>query len=63
MSSPISACGTGRQTAPSDEACNTDVTNFPADPDLAAVVTAWPALPAAIRAGILAMIQAAKGGG
>jgi hypothetical protein len=30
------------------------------DADLAAVVDAWPALPAAIRAGILAMIRAAK---
>jgi hypothetical protein len=28
-------------------------------PDLAAVVTAWPALPEAIRAGILAMVKAA----
>jgi hypothetical protein len=32
----------------------------PLDPDLAAVVDAWPALPAAIKAGILAMIRAAK---
>lgn len=31
-------------------------------PDLAGVVDAWPSLPPAIRAGILAMIQAAKGG-
>jgi len=31
-------------------------------PDLVEVVNAWPALPPAIRAGILAMIQAAKGG-
>ena len=30
------------------------------DPDLAAVVEAWPGLPAAIKAGILAMIGAAK---
>jgi hypothetical protein len=28
------------------------------DPDLAAIVNAWPELPAAIRAGILAMIRA-----
>ncbi len=28
------------------------------DPDLAAVVDAWPGLPEAIRAGILAMIRA-----
>ena len=35
------------------------------DPDLAAVVDAWPDLPEAIRAGILAMVKAAlgKGGG
>lgn len=34
--------------------------NGPFDADLAAVVTAWPTLPAAIKAGILAMIGAAK---
>jgi hypothetical protein len=32
------------------------------DPDLAAVVDAWPTLPAAIKAGILAMIGAAEQG-
>ena len=31
----------------------------PLDPDLGAVVAAWPNLPAAIKAGILAMIRAA----
>lgn len=30
------------------------------DADLARIVDAWPALPAAIKAGILAMIQAAS---
>jgi len=30
-----------------------------ADPDLAAVVSAWPGLPEALRAGILAMVKAA----
>jgi hypothetical protein len=30
------------------------------DPGLAAVVEAWPMLPEAIRAGIVAMIRAAK---
>ena len=30
------------------------------DTDLARVLDAWPALPAAIRAGILAMIEAAR---
>jgi len=30
------------------------------DPDLAVVVEAWPKLPEAIRAGILAMIRAAE---
>jgi len=30
------------------------------DPDLAAVVEAWPELPDAIRAGILAMVKAAN---
>lgn len=32
-----------------------------ADADLQAVIDAWPAMPAPIRAGILAMIRAAKG--
>ncbi|MGO9601622.1 MAG: hypothetical protein ACLP7Q_26910 [Isosphaeraceae bacterium] len=32
----------------------------PADPELAAVVAAWPGLPEAIRAGILAMVKAAR---
>jgi hypothetical protein len=31
------------------------------DPDLAAVVAAWPELPEAIRAGIVAMVMAAAG--
>lgn len=34
----------------------------PTDPDLSAVVTAWPALPPAIRAGILAMVRASGSG-
>jgi hypothetical protein len=33
----------------------------PAAPDLAAVVSAWPGLPEALRAGILAMVKAAGG--
>jgi len=32
------------------------------DPELAAVVDAWPSLPAAIKADILAMIRAADSG-
>lgn len=37
-----------------------DSATDPMDPELAAVVDAWPALPAAIKAGILAMVRAAK---
>jgi hypothetical protein len=33
----------------------------PDDPELAALVAAWPTLPEAIRAGILAMVRAAGG--
>jgi hypothetical protein len=33
-----------------------------ADADLAAVMEAWPALSPAMRAGILAMVRAAKAG-
>jgi hypothetical protein len=32
------------------------------DPDLAAVVDAWPDLPEAIKDGIVAMVKAASGG-
>jgi hypothetical protein len=32
------------------------------DPGLAAVVAAWPELPEAVRAGIVAMVKAAAGG-
>jgi hypothetical protein len=32
------------------------------DPDLAAVVAAWPELPVAIRQGIVVMVKAATGG-
>jgi len=31
----------------------------PTDPDLVALVAAWPALPSAVRAGIVAMVRAA----
>jgi hypothetical protein len=33
----------------------------PADPDLRAIVEAWPTMPEPIKAGILAMVKAAKG--
>jgi hypothetical protein len=32
---------------------------LPADPELAAVIDAWDRLPEAVRAGIVAMVQAA----
>ena len=32
----------------------------PNDPDLAAVLDAWPELPEAIKAGIMAMVRAAR---
>jgi hypothetical protein len=34
-----------------------------ADPDLAAMMSAWPSLPEAIKTGILAMVKAAAGKG
>ncbi|MGO8903887.1 MAG: hypothetical protein ACLQU5_36960 [Isosphaeraceae bacterium] len=33
---------------------------LPDNPDLAAVVAAWPSLPEAIKAGIVAMVKAAR---
>ena len=35
----------------------------PTDPELAAIAAAWPDLPPAIRAGIVAMVKAARPGG
>jgi hypothetical protein len=34
---------------------------FPSDPELLRLIDAWPALPAPLRAGILAMIDSVKG--
>jgi hypothetical protein len=36
-----------------------DCQTAPIDPDLAVVIAAWARLPAAVRAGIVAMVQAA----
>jgi hypothetical protein len=41
-------------------ATETATRHLPDDSNLAAVVAAWPALPEAIRAGILAMVEAAS---
>ena len=39
--------------------CGTpDAAADPIDPDLQAIVDAWPAIPKAVKAGILAMIEA-----
>ena len=40
--------------------CATEQPATPADPDLADLLAVWPDLPAAIRAGILALVKAAK---
>jgi hypothetical protein len=45
---------TAAKAAPKPRSAEPDV-----DPDLAAVNAAWPTLPEAIRAGILAMVRAA----
>jgi hypothetical protein len=50
---------TGVSDQSSAESGALDPQNAILDPELAAVVEAWPALPEAIRAGILAMIRAA----
>ena len=36
------------------------VTSVPTDPDLAALVAAWPKLPEALKAGIVAMVKAVR---
>ena len=45
------------------ERCTPRCTLAPADPALSAVVEAWSSLPPAVRAGILAMVEASKGPG
>lgn len=51
------------ENADSGEARNTGATPGPkSDPDLARLVAAWPDLPPAVRAGILAMVASTKGG-
>jgi hypothetical protein len=47
-------------TQNASHSCQPYVTDVP---DLAAVVDAWPELPEAIRAGIVAMVKAASGKG
>lgn len=51
--------GANSGALPSDSNTS-EVLNTPADPDLAEVVTAWPELPQALRAGIVAMVKAAR---
>ena len=50
--------GVGNQSGAESGALGAE--NAPIDPELAAVVDAWPALPEAIKAGILAMVTAAR---
>jgi hypothetical protein len=49
-----------KETQVGEAESEADCIDLPApDPELAAIVTAWPALPAAIKAGIVAMVGAA----
>jgi integrase len=48
------------ETGLSREVTTTATTVGPADPDLAAVVEAWSSLSAAVRAGIIAMVEASR---
>jgi hypothetical protein len=47
------------KTAPSSEGGAKSGAPVPKDPALAILIDAWPHLPAALRAGILAMVEAA----
>ena len=55
-----SSGGNGRGTQSAAESAALDAREAPLGSDLRAVVSAWPNLPDAIRAGILAMISATK---
>jgi hypothetical protein len=68
VSAPSSPGQSARHRAPADGVCapkrplraTEGATGaLPANPDLAAVVAAWDRLPAAVKAGIVAMVQAA----
>jgi hypothetical protein len=54
------SCGAESGARGNDSAPETVPETTP-DPELAAVVRAWPTLPEPIRAGILAMVNATKG--
>ena len=63
LAQPLAGQGLTEPTTPSQTKYATKSAHgTPADPDLAAVVAAWPELPKAIRAGILAMVRAAGAG-
>jgi len=51
------------QAPPAESAAQTTARDPEIDPDRAQVVTAWPALPDAIRAGVLALVKATVGDG
>jgi len=57
---PIQASSTGGGPATQAQTQTLSAPGLPLDPGLAAVVTAWPSLPAALREGILAMVEAAR---
>jgi len=48
------------RAAESDALGAHDIATAPVDPDLADVIAAWPTLPPAIQAGIMAMVRAAE---
>jgi len=63
---PKSGCTDGCQTSPENVPEVVPAgppTTVPDDPKLVRIVTAWPDLPEAVKAGILAMVRAAGGVG
>jgi hypothetical protein len=53
----------GVAQAPSQPLARTLARETQFDPDLALLIEAWPTLPEAVRAGIVAMVKAASKGG
>jgi hypothetical protein len=47
------------ETGGAESGANRPVSGPDADPDLAAVISAWPGLPQALKAGIVAMVKTA----
>jgi hypothetical protein len=57
LGSAANAAKSGNSSDRAAQGAAVDAENGPIEPDLQAVIDAWPALPDAVKAGILAMVR------